>query len=103
LLFNNPNDITNIKEDNMSTNSQNTQPQTDTVTADLTKVAEANAPKTEYNGAWVKSVREKLNLTQQEFCEKVRVSQGLVSQVEKGRTPVSKKFKAKIESLLASN
>lgn len=88
----------------MSTNSQNTQPQsTDAVTADLTKVTDANAPKTEYNGAWVKSVREKQGLTQQEFCEKVGVSQGLVSQVEKGRTPVSKKLKAKIEALLASN
>lgn len=88
----------------MDTNSQTPNPQTtDAVTADITQVAETNAPKVEYNGAWVKSVREKLQLTQQEFCEKVGVSQGLVSQVEKGRTPVSKKFKAKIESLLNAN
>lgn len=89
----------------MNTNGQNTQANgtTDAVTTDLNKVVDANAPKTEFNGAWVKSVREKLNLTQQEFCEKVGVSQGLVSQVEKGHTPVSKKFKAKIEALLAAN
>lgn len=91
----------------MNTNEQNTQANgtEDAVATDLNKVVETNAPKTaaQADGEWVKSVREQLKLTQQEFCAKVGVSQGLVSQVEKGRTPVSKKFKAKIEALLNSN
>ncbi len=89
----------------MSTNGQNTQTNGQAVTQELNKVVEANAPKTQAqaDGEWVKAVRAKLNLTQQEFCAKVGVSQGLVSQVEKGRTPVSKKFKTKIEALLTAN
>jgi DNA-binding transcriptional regulator YiaG len=91
----------------MSTNNQTPNPETpNTVTAPATASAETASTTTEttnFNGAWVKATREKLNLTQQEFCAKVGVSQGLVSQVEKGRTPVSKKFKAKIDALLASN
>lgn len=90
----------------MSTNNQTPAPTTpNTVTATASAGAETASTATEqkFDGEWVKSTREKLNLTQQEFCAKVGVSQGLVSQVEKGRTPVSKKFKAKIDALLASN
>ena len=91
----------------MNTNGQNTQTNgtEDAVATDLNKVVEANAPKTtaQSDSDWVKSVRKKLNLTQQEFCAKAGVSQGLVSQVEKGTSPMSKKFKAKIEALLAAN
>jgi DNA-binding transcriptional regulator YiaG len=90
----------------MSTNSQTPNPMVpNTVTATASAGAETASTATEqkFDGEWVKATREKLNLTQQEFCAKVGVSQGLVSQVEKGRTPVSKKFKAKIDALLASN
>ena len=80
-----------------------------TNTATQTSATEAStsttsAPKvTECNGEWVKSVRDQLKLTQQELCAKINVSQGLISQVEKGRTPVSKKLKSKLEALLSSN
>lgn len=90
----------------MSTNNQTqnpTAPTTVTATASAGAETASTATETKFDGEWVKKTREKLNLTQQEFCAKVQVSQGLVSQVEKGRTPVSKKFKAKIEALLASN
>lgn len=94
----------------MKTEETNTTNGTDAVTNDLTQVVNANAPTTtttttteKYDGQWVKSVRKGLKLTQQEFCAKVGVTQGLVSQVEKGSTPVSKKFKEKIEALLKSN
>lgn len=90
----------------MSTNNQTpvpTAPNTVTATASAGAETASTATETKFDGEWVKATREKLNLTQQEFCAKVGVSQGLVSQVEKGRTPVSKKFKAKIDALLASN
>lgn len=73
-------------------------------TKTVTTAPTTDAPKVEkYDGAWVKATRERLKLTQQEFCAKVGVTQGLVSQVEKGHTPVSKKFKAKIEAVLKAN
>lgn len=57
----------------------------------------------EKNGAWVKKVRKESGLTQVEFCKKVGISQGLVSQVEKGGTPLSNKFIKKIEAFLEVN
>ena len=81
----------------------NTATQTNPVTEASTTTSAPKAAVTECNGEWVKSVREQLKLTQQELCAKINVSQGLISQVEKGRTPVSKKLKSKLEALLSSN
>lgn len=91
----------------MSTNNQTPNPEAQsTATTPATASVETASTTTtteKCDGQWVKSVRERLKLTQQEFCARIQVSQGLISQVEKGRTPVSKKLKNKIDNLLASN
>ena len=47
----------------------------------------------EVTGATVKSIREAQGANQCNFAKELGVSQGLISQVEKGTTPVSKKLK----------
>jgi ribosome-binding protein aMBF1 (putative translation factor) len=61
---------------------------------------ETVATTVEKNGNWVKKVRKESGLTQVEFCKQVGISQGLVSQVEKGSTLLSNKFRKKIEAFL---
>lgn len=47
----------------------------------------------------LKAIRKKLGLNQIAFSRKLGISQGLVSQVESGRTPVSGKLETKLRKM----
>ena len=47
-------------------------------------------------GVQVREAREKLGLSQKEFAQRIQVSAPLISLVESGKVPVSKKLAAKV-------
>ncbi len=51
-------------------------------------------------GSQVREAREKLGLSQKEFAQRIQVSAPLISLVESGKVPVSKKLATKVANAL---
>jgi DNA-binding transcriptional regulator YiaG len=87
-----------------TTNTQQTQTTTQTTTSG-TQTSELATAFTKFETSpgseSLKALRDALKMNQVEMATALSVCQGLVSQVEKGRTPVSKRLKTKVAELKA--
>ena len=66
------------------------------------KKAKTVAAKTDEKALCLKNFRQGQGWNQQQAAKELQVTQGLISQVESGRVPMSKKLRAKVEAVLAA-